>query len=173
MSTITITVTDIDLDTGEYQVDFKAEGFHINEGIATAAYVTGHYLYKQVNTPEFLNGVSEFSQRLVINLDDKAGKPLPSATEKSTTILILDDIDPNTGEYRPLIKFLGGHPEGDHLPSSAVVVGVYMRWLLHDMAFQSKVWEYAEQLAAKSDGGYIMNADYAPNNDVDDAASAA
>lgn len=170
MSKITITIQDLDLETGTYSVDFDAEGAQIDQGIATAAYFTGYYLYTLVENDGFIDGVVKFSQEIVQNMEENTDSPCLSATEPVVARLTLVDKDINTGRYVPNLEFMGGDPDGEHLPTTAQCIGLYMRNLMSDTDFQHACWDFAEKLAADTDGAVIVNAEHAPaDNDSGEA----
>lgn len=53
MATATLTITDINLDTGEVQIEAGVEGSMIDDGHMTAAEVMIRVLHKEVNSPAF------------------------------------------------------------------------------------------------------------------------
>jgi hypothetical protein len=162
----------MDLDSGTYTVDFDAEGAQIDQGIATAAYFTGFYLYNIVEDDEFLNGVIAFSQTIMQNMEENTESPCLSPTAPVVARLTLEDKDLNTGRFVPTLEFMGGDPDGEHLPTTAQCIGLYMRSLMNDTDFQCACWDFAEQLVAANDDAQIINSDQGPaTNDDSEAPS--
>lgn len=172
MAKITITVSDLEVSDDTYRVDFAAEGSQIEEGRATAAYFTGYYLHSLVNTPDFINGVIAFGRRLIEGMEQD-GHVAAHPTIPSQVVLTLQDKDLNTGRYVPTIDILGGDRDGNDAPTSAQVIGLYMRSLLSDAKFRRDCWEFAEQMVRDNDMARIPNAEFSPTNDDDADASAA
>ena len=163
MANISLTVTDLDLDAGTYKVDFLAEGSEIDDGQATAAYFTAFYLNTLVNTPDFLAGVGEFGSNLINSLT--RDNPNRSMTNKPARMkLLLIDKDVETGRFYTTLENSGGDPTGESLPTTAQVVGAYMRFLITDMTFQERVWAFAEEFVAKHEGASIPNTEHAPSS---------
>jgi hypothetical protein len=65
MSTVTITLTDQDLDKGSFSADFNVQNSSLDDGFMTAAHVTGIYVLQQLNNPEFQKLVWDFATNLV------------------------------------------------------------------------------------------------------------
>ncbi|ARK07442.1 hypothetical protein LAV_00042 [Sphingobium phage Lacusarx] len=65
MAIVTITLTDIDLDSGSYQAALDVKDHKIDDGQATAAHFTGHYIYQMIHTPEFRDSVLKYAEALV------------------------------------------------------------------------------------------------------------
>ncbi len=161
MSKVTLTITDTDLNAGEFKIDFNAEGSEIDEGIATAAYFTAYYLYTISGTEKLVNDVAAMAQEITRLMDMETDTPVLSPSKPAKAFLVLEDINTETGQYEPTLTFSGGHPDGDRLPSAAVVVGVHMRNLLNSAAFQTECWEFAKTYA-ENNGGTITNPNSAP-----------
>lgn len=163
MARITLTVQDLDLEAGTYMVNFRAEGTEIDDGQATAAYFTGFYLNTLVNTPDFLDGARQFGQDLINRLtEDHPLMPETQATAKM--LLTLSDADLATGRYHVTLDAEGGDMSGNSLPTTAQVIGIYMRSLLADAEFRERVWAFAEEFAANHEGCAIVNDDERSND---------
>lgn len=161
MSKVTLTITDTDLGAGEFKIDFNAEGNEINEGIATAAYFTAYYLYTQVNTEKMVNDVAALAQQIRQMMDEETSTPALSPSAPAKAFLVLEDVNTQTGQYDADLTFSGGHPDGDRLPSAAVVVGLHLRNLLGSIDFQKECWEFANNFAEQN-GGAVTNPESAP-----------
>lgn len=171
MAIVTLTVSDLDLDAGTYKVDFLAEGSEIDDGQATAAYFTGFYLNTLVNTPDFLAGAGRFGRDLIDALTrDMPDRPFSQSPAKMALTLVDKNLD--TGRYNVTLQNEGGDPAGESLPTTAQVVGTYMRYLLSDMDFRDKVWAFADEYVAKNGSASIGNLDQRPANDSMAAAAA-
>jgi hypothetical protein len=59
MATATLTITDVDLDTGEVSITCSVEGSKTDDGFMTAAEVMLRVLHNKVNSPEFKRRVWE------------------------------------------------------------------------------------------------------------------
>lgn len=162
MSKVTITITDTDVNSGEFKVDFHAQGSEIDEGVATAAYFTAYYLYTQAASERTITGVSALANEIGRLMDKDSETPVLSPTKPARAFLVLEDVNPDTGQFQCDLTFDGGHPEGDRLPTAAVVVGLYMRNLLGSLSFQMECWEFAEKLAEEK-GATIANPQSAPS----------
>ena len=158
MSQIIITVSDTDLDAGTFKVDLVAQGTEIDDGQATAAYFTAFYLNSIVNTPDFTAGVIAFGKD-VINGMTRDNPNRPQSAQPASMILTLTDQDLDTGRYSTTIESKGGDVAGESLPTTAQIVGAYMRYLLTDMAFRDKVWAFADEFVANHEGTVIANDD--------------
>lgn len=172
MAVITLTVTDVDLDEGTYKVDFKASENQIDDGIATAAYFTGFYLYTILSGEEFRQGVLQFGETVMESLREQ-GVEMNTA-EPATAYLTLTDDDLMTGRYTPVLTGKGGDETGNSLPTPAQIVGGYMRYLLNDHTFRQQCWAFAEEFATNN-GATVTNLANSPVyiNDQEDAANAA
>lgn len=161
MANVSLTVTDLDLEAGTYKVDFLAEGSEIDDGQATAAYFTAFYLNTIINTPDFLAGVCEFGRELVNGLTrDDPNRPMTKKTAAMKLRLIDKDVE--TGRFYTTLENSGGDPTGESLPTTAQVVGAYMRFLITDMTFRERVWAFAEEFVANHEGASIPNTEHAP-----------
>lgn len=164
MTKVLITITDTNLDTGEYRIDFAAEGSEIDDGRATAAYLTGYFLYTLSDTADFIESVGKMAAAIGDSMTANSEAPILSPTKPSVAYLTLEDADTKTGRYDADISFSGGHPEGDRLPSSAIAMGVFMRNLLASADFQVACWQFAERFVAEhaAEGAEIANPDQSP-----------
>lgn len=158
MSKVTLTVADLNLEEGTFQVDLRAEGTELDDGQATAAYFTAFYLNSLVNTPDFSAGVANFGNEL-INAMTRNNPERPHTERKAKMVLTLTDKDLNTGRYSTTLESEGGDPTGESLPTTAQIVGSYMRFLLSDMSFRDKVWAFADEFVANHTGTTIANND--------------
>jgi hypothetical protein len=163
MSIITLTVRDTDLAAGSYEVDFAAVGNEIDDGRATAAYFTAFYLHTIVNTPDFLEGTRDFGSRLIEGMIRNG--PRPMTENPAAMILTLADKDLNTGRFTVTLMSEGGDPTGESLPTTAQVVGAYMRFLMSDMDFRNACWAFAEEFVANHEGSSLVQGTDAPAND--------
>lgn len=161
MAHITLTVTDLDLASGTYKVDFNASGTEIDDGQATAAYFTAFYLNTQINQPEFIQGLVEYGQVLIGGLT-RENPDMPMTEQPASMTIHLIDKDLTTGRFYTTLENEGGDPTGNSLPTTAQVVGSYMRYLITDMAFRDAVWAFAEQYVANNNAA-IGNPDAAPS----------
>lgn len=161
MSKVRIMIEDIDLNSGEYRIDFSAEGSEIDDGVATAAYMTAYFLYTISDTQEFINSVGAFAEQITTLMIENHDGPILSAEKPAKVFLTLEDADLTTGRYDASIEFEGGHPEGDRAPSSALAMGVFMRSLLTEANFHIACWEFAKQFADEH-GAVISNISHAP-----------
>ena len=159
MATVTITITDLDLVAEDFNVDFLATGNEIDNGQATAAYFTGYFMYGLVNTPEFTAGVAAFGRELCDRLNKQGVVDLPKM--KSTVVLTMEDVDLNTGQFKPTLEIHSGEPHGERLPSIAEIVGVHMRNLLNKPEFVAQVWDYAKEYSRTHDNCVVANLDHA------------
>jgi hypothetical protein len=163
MAFVTLTVTDIDLAAATYKVDFAASGTEIDDGQATAAYFTGFYLNTIVATQEFADGVVIFGRDLIENMT-RENPDMPMTEELATMTISLTDKDITTGRYFTTLENEGGDPTGHSLPTSAQVVGTYMRYLVSDVGFRDAVWAFAEEYVAQNGTAQIANPDVAPSS---------
>lgn len=163
MSKITLTVSDIDLSEDTYRVDFHAEGARLEDGEATAAYFVGYYLHELVSDPKVLKAIGAYGRNIVEGMV-KDGHDLAPMVEAKVVITIEDE-DLNTGRYTPNLVMFGGDPEGKRLPTTAQIVGTYLRSLLDTADFQLACWKFAEAFVAEHDGRTITNIEQAPSND--------
>lgn len=161
MAKVFITLTDTDLELNSYRADFHVEDSEIDDGQATASVVVGRYIFEQLQTPEFVDGATQFSIQL--NEAVNAGNTPPSDAP-CTTILCLTDVDLDKGSYKIDIE-IGGRQE-DKRPTAALFAALFIRACLSDGAFVSKVWQYAESLCQQS-AGKITNPDQAPGSVAD------
>ena len=168
MSKITLTISDLDLGEDTYHVGFLAEGSLIEEGHATAAYFVGYYLHTLVSDPDFLKDVGAYGKALIDGMVAAGHNLAPMLPAKC--VLILEDEDLNTGRYKPSFEMHGGDPKGQRLPTTAQIMGSYMRALINDAKFQLACWKFAEDYVAANDACEIVNIEQAPS---DDAARAA
>lgn len=67
MATVTITLEDMDLNTGAISSSLKVEGSKIDDGQMTAAHITGAYITLLMQQPEFQQKVFAFAEELVAN----------------------------------------------------------------------------------------------------------
>lgn len=162
MAKITIIVQDLDLDSGTYAVNFEAEGSEIDEGVATAAYFTGYYLYTLIEDEKFIADLIDFADVFIKNMEKYADEPCLSATEPVVARLTLVDKDLNTGRYEPKLEWVGHDPDGKLLPTTAQCMSLYMRSLLQSIDFQNDCWEFARNLVAENDSAVLTNAEHAP-----------
>lgn len=160
MAQVTLTVSDLDLAAGDYKVDFDATGTEIDDGQATAAYFTAFYLNTIVNTPAFVAGVSAFGRDLIDGLTRSGDRPMTQVP--ATMVLTLTDKDLTTGRFAATIENEGGDPTGESLPTTAQVVGCYMRSLITDAEFRNSVWAFAGEYVANNTDAIIANNDYRP-----------
>jgi len=163
MAHVTLTVTDIDLAAATYKVDFIASGTEIDDGQATAAYFTGFYMNTIVNTPEFMEGVVAFGRDLIDNIT-RENPDMPMTDNPAVMSIDLIDKDITTGRFGVTMSNTGGDPTGYSLPTTAQVVGTYMRYLLTDAAFRDSVWKFAEEYVAQNEQRQIGNPDAAPSS---------
>jgi hypothetical protein len=162
MAFVTLTVSDIDLAAATYKVDFAASGTEIDDGQATAAYFTAFYLNTIIATEDFANGVVAFGRDLIDSMTrDNPEMPMTETPAKMT--ISLTDKDLTTGRYNVTLDNEGGDPTGYSLPTTAQVVGTYMRYLLTDVDFRNAVWKFAEEYVAQNGSAKIANADSAPS----------
>lgn len=158
MATVTLTVTDLDLAAGSYRVDFHADGNEIDDGRATAAYFTGFYLNTLVNTPDFLDGCITFGKELIEAVTRDA-PDRPMTTDRATMRVVLEDKDLDTGRMSVTLEAEGGDMSGESLPTTAQIVGAYMRSLLTDAEFRAKVWAFADEFVANNGEAELTNPD--------------
>lgn len=168
MSKITLTISDIDLGKDTYRIDYRAEGSLIDEGTATAAYFVGYYLYTLVNTPTFLEGAGAYGKQVIDGMVEAGYNHAPMLPAKM--VLVLEDEDIATGRYKPTLEMLEGDHTGESLPTTAQIVGAYMRSLVNEASFQLACWKFAEEYTATNDGCEIVNIEQAPNADAARAA---
>lgn len=157
MAKIKLTVKDLDLAAGTFHVNFDAEGNEIDEGQATAAYFTGFYLNSLINTPDFTDGVIRYGTDLIDNLQRDGGRP--ATDEPAVMVLTLEDKNLSTGRFAVTLEGAGGDETGESLPTTAQIVGGYMRYLLTDIEFRDAVWAFAEEFVANNTEAYIANND--------------
>ncbi len=156
MAIVTLTVTDLELASGTYKVDFHATGNEIDDGRAIAAYLTGFYMNTLVNTPDFLNGCIEFGRAMIEGLT-RSKPDRPHSTELAKMVVTLTDQDLETGRMGINLEAMGGDLTGESLPTTAQIIGTYMRYLLTDMDFRAKVWEFADEFVANNSEAVIEN----------------
>lgn len=157
MAKVSLTVADLDLAAGTFHVGFKAEGNEIDDGQATAAYFTAFYLNTLVNTPDFTDGVIEFGQNLISAMTRDGDRP--ATDNRAVMVITLEDKDLETGRYAVTLEGSGGDETGESLPTTAQVVGSYMRFLVGDALFRDRVWAFAEEFVANNGECYIANND--------------
>ena len=168
MAVVNIIVADRNLDEGTFTVDFKVTETPLDDGRATAAYFTGFYLQSLVNTPEFTAGVEGFGRQLVSGMQEDG---LREQTKVAATMtLTLTDKELSTGRYTVGLASSGGDESGEMLPTTAQIVGGYMRALLNKSEFRDACWAFAEEFAANHKAGKTPAS--IPNND-DGAATIA
>jgi hypothetical protein len=163
MAHISLTVTDLDLAAGTYKVDFAASGTEIDDGQATAAYFTAFYLNTLINTPDFLNGLVAFGRDLIDGLT-RSNPHMPMTDVPAKMTLVLIDKDISTGRFGVTLENEGGDPTGHSLPTTAQVVGSYMRFLTTDAEFRNAVWAFAEEYVQQHGEAKIANPDAAPSS---------
>lgn len=85
MAIATLTITDIDLDTGEVQIEAGVEGSKVDDGHMTAAEVMIRVLHKEVNSAAFrqrlwaeIANMTKGTDAVIAN-DDQA--PVPPTKE--------------------------------------------------------------------------------------------
>lgn len=167
MAVITLIVADRDLEEGTFTVDFKVTPTSLDDGRATAAQFTGLYLQSLVNTPEFTAGVENFGHQLVEAMQEDQVREQTKVP--ATMTLTLTDKDLNSGRYAVGLASSGGDESGEMLPTTAQIVGGYMRALLNKSEFRDACWAFAEEFAANHKAAKTPAS--IPSND--DAASIA
>lgn len=172
MAVVTLTVTDVDLDDGTYKVDFRASENQIDDGVATAAYFTGFYLYTILNTEDFRQGVLQYGENVINHLREVGVED--TTVVPAVMFLTLTDDDLISGRFSADLTGKGGDESGFSLPTPAQIIGGYMRSLINDMTFRQQCWAFAEEFAANN-GATITNLENSPVyiNDDEDAADAA
>ena len=163
MAHVTLTVTDIDLAAASYKVDFTASGAEIDDGQATAAYFTAFYMNTIVNTPEFIEGLIAFGRDMIDGLT-RNNPDMPMTEDPAVMSIDLIDKDLASGRFGVTMSNTGGDPTGHSLPTTAQVVGTYMRYLLTDVSFRDAVWAFAEEYVAQNGQAVIGNPEAAPSS---------
>jgi hypothetical protein len=156
MAIVTLTVSDLDLAAGTYKVDFDAKGSELDDGRATAAYFTGFYMNTLINTPDFLNGCISFGQTMIEGLT-RTKPDRPHSEEVAKMVVTLTDFDITTGRMGVTLEATGGDVTGESLPTTAQIVGTYIRYLTTDADFRAKVWEFADEFVANNADSTIEN----------------
>lgn len=161
MAKVFISLTDSDLELNSYRADFHVEDAEMDDGHATASVVVGRYIFEQLQTPEFVQGATEFSIQLNEAIN---GGETPPSDLPCTAILCLTDVDLEKGSYKIDIEI--GNRQEDKRPTAALFAALFIRSCLSNAEFVSKVWQYAETLCQQS-AGKINNLDQAPGSVAD------
>lgn len=157
MSVVTISITDVNLEEGTFNTRFDVkEETAVDGGRAAAAYFTGYYLHSLVGSEEFTAGVADFGRQLVEAMLEDNAEAVQTATP-ATMFLTLTDKDIKTGRFTVNLTCEGGDKTGEMLPTTAQIVGAYMRALLSKADFRAAVNDYAVWITEQHKAGKTAN----------------
>ncbi len=171
MAQVTITLTDSVLSENSYNADFHVDGTEIDDGHATAAVVVGHYLFNELQTPEFIAACSLYSLELTNQVDGGAAEP---SDIPCMVVLTFVDVDLDTGQYKLDIDI--GDRQDDRRPTAALFCAMFIRSMLQSEHYVAAIWKHAIAMADERNAT-INNMANAPgslaNNDGAQEAAAA
>lgn len=145
MAIVTLTVTDNDLNTGQFLVDFNVEGSMADDGFVTAAHVTGLFIMDLIKTTKFGESVATFSHTY--------GYTVLRDSVISAT-LTLTDTDLDAGQFEAVLQHNGGDlPEKSATP--ALIVANFLRRILNAPSFQEHCHEFATLLILGREGAQV------------------
>lgn len=142
MAKVTVKFADSDQNIGRYEVDCVVEDAMTDDGMATAAHVTGMFMIDVVSTEGFAAGTAAYGQQKgwAIRKDDP--------TELS---LILTDVDLETGQLQ--VDVIGGEDAIiENSVTAAYMAAMFMRDAMGTIEFTMGCTEFAHKLVEGREG---------------------
>jgi hypothetical protein len=162
MSIVSVIVSDLNMTTGDFDLNFSVSNDAISDGRATAAYFTAFYVSTLIHQPEFIAAASMYGDALKAAMQEDG--PRPETLFPAEVTINLTDRDLAAGTYSITTSVEGGDPTRESLPTAAQIVAGYIRSLLHRVDFRDACWAFAEEFVQNNTGASIGNNDSSPAN---------
>lgn len=157
MATVTLTITDSDINKGLFGLDYVVADHLVSEGRFTGAHLIGAFLNLKFATGALALEADEFAKRNDISIAS-AGPD-----DAATVVFTFTDTDIDSGQYKADIAIT---PTVPTYFTAALLTAHTIVEMLRSQRFLDEVWEYAEMIAAGNDGASVSNTEYRPETNA-------